>query len=177
MTNLEQIAHLLSARNEIDASIAAMTGRPMTAGHLGEWIAAQIFDIELEESAAATAFDGHFRSGLHAGKTVNVKWYLKNESLIDLTADARLDFYLVLTGPHAPAASSRGTIRPWRIDHVFLFAAHQLLAEQHSRGAKIGTASSIPRRLWTEAEIYPATTNRAYALTLDQKNQLGLFSH
>lgn len=176
MTELEQIAHLLRARNEIDAGIASVIDRPMTAGHLGEWIAAQIFDIKLEKNATTVAIDGHFRSGALVKKTVNVKWYLKNESLLDMTANPTLDFYLVLTGPPAPAVPSRGAVRPWRIDHVFLFDAHELLAEQQSRGVRVGIASSVPRRFWTAAEIYPATTNSAYALTLDQKVQLGLFA-
>jgi hypothetical protein len=35
----------------------------MTSGHLGEWIAAQVFDIALEASAVAVGIDGRFRSG------------------------------------------------------------------------------------------------------------------
>ena len=51
--SLARAAALLRARNAIDAELAELTGRPMTSGHLGEWIAAQIFDIELEASARA----------------------------------------------------------------------------------------------------------------------------
>jgi hypothetical protein len=60
---LAQIARLLTERNAIDDTIAAIIDRPMTSGHLGEWIAAQVFDIELERSAATAAIDGRFRSG------------------------------------------------------------------------------------------------------------------
>jgi hypothetical protein len=35
----------------------------MTAGHLGEWIAARILGMALEPSATATAIDGRFTSG------------------------------------------------------------------------------------------------------------------
>jgi hypothetical protein len=35
----------------------------VTAGHLGEWIASVVFDIELESSASAKGIDGRFRSG------------------------------------------------------------------------------------------------------------------
>jgi hypothetical protein len=49
---------LLRDRNTIDAKIATIIGRPMTAGHLGEWIAARIFGMALEPSATATAIDG-----------------------------------------------------------------------------------------------------------------------
>lgn len=37
---LQQIAELLRERNVVDAKIAAIIGRPMATGHLGEWIAA-----------------------------------------------------------------------------------------------------------------------------------------
>jgi hypothetical protein len=45
----------------------------MTSGHLGEWIAVQVLDIELEVSAVSAGIDGHFRSGPLQGRTVNVK--------------------------------------------------------------------------------------------------------
>jgi hypothetical protein len=35
----------------------------MAIGHLGEWIAAQVFDIELETSASRAAIDGRFKTG------------------------------------------------------------------------------------------------------------------
>jgi hypothetical protein len=70
---MRRIAELLRDRNLIDEEIAAITNRPMTSGHLGEWIAAQVFDIELEPSATATAIDGRFRSGPLQGQTVNIK--------------------------------------------------------------------------------------------------------
>jgi hypothetical protein len=76
---VRRIAELLRDRNSIDAHIAAIMQRPMTSGHLGEWIAAQVFDIELEASAVAAGIDGIFRSGPLGGATVNVKWYLKRE--------------------------------------------------------------------------------------------------
>jgi hypothetical protein len=52
---LVALATLLNRRNEIDESIAAIIDRPMTSGHAGEWIAAQIFDLELEGNAAMPA--------------------------------------------------------------------------------------------------------------------------
>jgi hypothetical protein len=45
----------------------------MTSGHLGEWLAAQVFDIELEVTAAAAGIDGRFRSGPLPGRTVNIR--------------------------------------------------------------------------------------------------------
>jgi hypothetical protein len=61
--SLARAATLLRERNAIDVELARLIHRPMTSGHLGEWIAAQIFGIELEESAVAAGIDGRFRSG------------------------------------------------------------------------------------------------------------------
>jgi hypothetical protein len=73
---LPTIATLPRERNTIDAQIATIIGRPMTAGHLGEWIAARIFGITMEPSATATAIDGRFTSGVRRDRTVNVTRYL-----------------------------------------------------------------------------------------------------
>lgn len=169
------VSELLRRRNRIDAEIAALVDRPMTAGHLGEWIAAQVFDLQLEPSATAAAIDGRFRTGPLQGKTVNVKWYLKREGLLDLTVSDALDFYLVMTGPPGPAASSRGGVRPWCIHNVYLFDARWLLDEQRARGVKIGIASSVPRAFWTAAEIFPAATNGEFTVTAEQRELLELF--
>ena len=103
---------LLTRRNAIDEEIARIIGRPMTSGHLGEWIASQVFDIELESSAATPFIDGRFRVGPLAGRSVNVKWYLKREGLLDISGSPAVDYYLVLTGPSSAALSSRGGTRP-----------------------------------------------------------------
>ncbi|WP_063826673.1 hypothetical protein [Parafrankia discariae] len=119
--DLERIAGSLQQRNALDAQIAAVIDRPMTAGHLGEWIAARVFGVELEPSATATAIDGRFTSGPLQGRTVNVKLYLKRENLLDVTESPALDYYLVFTGPASTAGSSRGGTRPWSIAAVYLF--------------------------------------------------------
>ncbi len=59
------------------------------AGHLGELIASRVFAIELDASASAAAIDGRFTEGPLGGRTVNVKWYLKREGLLDLTESDR----------------------------------------------------------------------------------------
>jgi hypothetical protein len=107
--SLARAAALLRKRNEIDAELARLMHRPMTSGHLGEWIAAQVFDIELEASAVAADIDGRFRSGPLQGRTVNIKWYLKREGVLDTAESTALDHYLVLTGPRSPAVSSTPT--------------------------------------------------------------------
>lgn len=39
------------------------------SGHLGEWLAAAVFDVQLEQSATAPGIDGVFRAGPLAGST------------------------------------------------------------------------------------------------------------
>jgi hypothetical protein len=173
--DLSRIAGLLRDRNVIDREIAGIIGRPMAAGHLGEWIASQVFNIELELSAIAEGIDGVFRSGSLEGSTVNVKWYLKREGLLDTSESARLDYYLVMTGPAGAAASSRGAVRPWCVDAVYLFDARNLRAEQESRGVRRGVASSVLKSQWAVAEIYPGAANPAYAVSADQAEMLAMF--
>jgi hypothetical protein len=174
--SLAQVAALLRERNEIDAELARLMHRPMTSGHLGEWIAAQVFDIELEASAVAAGIDGRFRSGPLQGRIVNIKWYLKREGVLDTTESTALDYYLVLTGPRSPAVSSRGATRPWCIEAVYLFEARQLRSEQIARGVKRRVASSVLRQQWDAAEIYPSATNTQLAVTPTQAEQLRLFA-
>jgi hypothetical protein len=145
---IQKVAELLRERNAIDASIAQIIGRPVASGHLGEWVASQIFDIDLEESASAAGIDGRFRVGLLEGRTVNIKWYMKHQGLLDATESMALEYYLILAGPPPPAGSSRGSMRPWCIRSVYLFDARQLRAEQDARGAKRGIASSVTKEQW-----------------------------
>lgn len=174
--HLAYLSQLLHRRNGIDAEIAALIDRPMTAGHLGEWIAAQVFDIELERSANAAAFDGRFRAGPLHDRTVNIKWYLKREGLLDMTTSEAVNYYLVMTGPPSTAASSVGALRPWSIHNVYLFDTPQLIAEQRARGVKIGTASSVRSAQWAAAEIYPTATNTQLPVTSEQAAHLRLFT-
>ncbi len=73
-SRLTDLASLLRARNAIAAKITAISGRPASLGHLGEFIAAEVFGIDLESSASNRGHDGRFRSGALQGRTVNVKW-------------------------------------------------------------------------------------------------------
>ncbi|WP_344141255.1 hypothetical protein [Polymorphospora rubra] len=173
---LRAVAALLGERNAIDAKIAGHIGRPMTAGHLGEWIAAQIFDIDLEPAANARAFDGRFASGPLAGQTVNVKWYLQRDGILDVARSGQPDHYLVLTGPVAPAGTSRGGVRPWWVESVHLFDAGRLVAELESRGVGIGTASSVLSAQWAAAEIFPRPVNPAFAVHPGQAALLRQFA-
>jgi hypothetical protein len=170
-----QVSALLHERNALDQQLGSIIQRPMTSGHLGEWLAAQIFGIELAVSAVEKAIDGWFRTGALSGRSVNVKWYLKREGLLDTTSSDVLDYYLVLTGPSSVALSSRGGFRPWCIAGVYLFDARRLLDEQRERGVKIGVASSVRAVQWAAAEIYPRV-NAEMALSPDQVSMLRLFA-
>jgi len=86
-----------------------------------------------------------------------------------------LDYYLVLTGPPSGAVSSREAVRPWCIEAVFLFDARQLRAEEAERGVKRGIASSVLKRQWAAAEIYPAASNSLLKITPYQAGMLRLF--
>ena len=173
--NLEQLTELLSEMNSIGERISEITQRPATIGHTGECIAAEIFDIELEESANAKGFDGHFKSGTLAGRTVNIKWYSKLEYMLDINPDALPDFYLVMTGPKGQAVSSRGGVRPWLIDYVFLFNAVELMIELNARGVKIGIATSVRKHVWQDSEIYPNKRNMTYRMSDDQLGKVLAF--
>ena len=175
MNDLEKLASEISKMNSIGDKISEITQRPATIGHTGEYIAAEIFDIELEESANAKGIDDHFRSGTLAGRTVNVKWYSKLEYMLDINPDALPDFFLVMTGPKAVEPTSKGGIRPWLIDYVFLFNAAELMIELKARGVKIGIATSVRKHEWQNSEIYPNKRSMVYRMTDDQMGKVLAF--
>lgn len=170
---LPRLADALRRRNMIDAEIATIVGRAMTSGHAGEWIAARIFDLELESSAAAKAIDGRFRSGALAGASVNVKWYLKQEGLLDITPDVLPEYYLVLAGPRPSVLTA--SVRPWCIESVHLFAAAPLVERLRGAGARVGVATSVRQAEWQAAQIYPHANDNLLALSSDQRDTLSLF--
>lgn len=175
MHDLGALAGLIRQKNTADAAIAALVGRPALIGHVGEFIAAVIFDIELHATATKAGSDGYFRSGTLASRSVNIKWYGKHESLLDVALKLTPDFYLVLTGPRAAAVSSRGGTRPWLIHHVFLFESEPFHRKLEARGVKMGVATSVTASAWEEAEVYPSQKNPLLRLTESQSKQLELF--
>ena len=128
------------------------------------------------ETATRKAIDGYFTDGPLKGKSVNIKWYPKRENVLDITPDALPDYYLVLTGPKSPAVSSKGKVRPWLINSVYLFNAKELVSKLYKRGLKIYEATSVKDVYWGEAEIYPENNNHQYSLNQEQKDLLNLFS-
>jgi len=173
---LIELAHLIQERNRVEAAMAAHIGRPAHSGHIGEFIASLVFDIELEQSATNKGSDGFFRSGPLADESVNIKFYPRHGGLLDINQDGIPDWFLVLGGPWTPAITSRGSSSPWVIEHVFLFRSTELLAHLKERGVKIGVATSIIRRQWDAAEVYPREANDALPLEEAQRDMLGLFS-
>lgn len=173
---LPQLASLLRQRNDIDDAIARHIGRPAALGHLGEFIAARVFGIELEESAATRAIDGRFTDGALTGRTVNVKCYSVRQGMLDLEPINGPDYYLVLTGPRETAGTSRGALRPFVIESVFLFEATFLHSDLRARGRRVGTASSIRAEQWARAIIYPEAHNSTLILTDAQRELLTYFA-
>ena len=172
---LQRLSSLIKQRNVVEDEIAAIIGRPAHAGHIGESVASRIFDIKLSNSAVNKGSNGRFRGGNLAGKSVDIKKYSLSQSILDIRPDALPDYYLVLTGPKAPAASSRGTVQPWTIASVFLFDAFALMQRLTERGVKIGVATSVRQEYWREAEIYPSPNNQSLRLSAAQVEMLELF--
>ena len=175
MDSLLQLAALLHQYNAIGSQIAQIVGRPAQIGHVGEYIAAQVFDIRLEHAANAKGIDGYFRSGPLQGGSVNVKWYAKQENALDIVEALLPDYYLVLAGPPSTMMTSRGGQRPWLIHSVFLFAAVPLLEELRRQGVKLGVATSVRKAVWEATMIYPQSHNPLYVLSDGQRRQLALF--
>lgn len=160
---LAELAALVRARNMLDARLGRLLDRPVSTGSIGEWIAARIFDIELETAANVPGYDGHFTTGAMAGRTVSVKAYPRREGMLDIDPNAQSDAYLVLTGPKGTLVSSRGTLRPVCVNAVYLFDAHRLRAER------------VLEAQWEAAEIYPQSNNPLFIVSDEQRRKLELF--
>ncbi len=173
---LAELAQLIQRRNDLEVEIARIIQRPASIGHLGEYIAAAIFDIELARSASNKGHDGWFRSGPLAGKTVNVKWYARSEGLLDINPDAIPDRYLVLAGPRASASDRQARTRSWVIRSVHLFDPAFLVPELARQGRAMGLATSVTAAWWRDAEVFPKANRLDLLLTADQRAALALFS-
>ena len=170
--DLDQLARLIAARNDWERETSAIIGRPALIGNLGEYIAAQVFNIRLHKSGSHQASDGLFVDGPLAGQTVNVKWYARQEVSLDL-APGCPDVDLVLAGPRATAALRGDPGRPWLFDSAHLFLAGRLI--EQLRDVKLGVATSIRRALWDAAELYPVARCPDYTLSEGQREMLRLF--
>ncbi len=175
LDSLRRLAELIAEKDAVEQEIAALTGRPTLPGHVGEYVAAASFDLELHPSAVARGSDGVCRSGLLAGRSVNVKWCTAFCRILDIRADALPDSFLVLGAPYSPPGSSRGRVLPWVIETVYLFEATPLVAALAARGVKVGVATSVTREIWEAAAVYPTPRNPVLAVSDAQRELLALF--
>jgi hypothetical protein len=183
----EDLAHVVSPRRLVTRTCRADSDlesrwkrdrgcyrKACTTGHIAEYVASEIFGIRLQHSANHKGIDGHFTTAPLFEKSVNIKYYGKQEGLLDIATTDPPDFYLVLTGTKTTASSSRGKIRPWCIEKVYLFERQQLSLLLERRNVAIGTATSVQQH-WIAAEIYPIM-NPAWELNDTQREQLSLFA-
>ncbi|MFI7609529.1 DUF6998 domain-containing protein [Micromonospora sp. NPDC049366] len=171
---LHQLAAMLQERDDLDARIAAVTGRSARQGDIGEFVAAQVFDIELAGTATQAGYDGTFRSGPLAGRTVNVKTYGDSFAGLDISPH-ECDHYLILSGPQRPVGAVRH--HRWRISAAYLLDSRRLIEALTARGVKIGIATSIRRDELKAAQIFPiAGPKPPIRLTQEQAALLSLFA-
>ena len=175
MDDLIQLADPIKKRNSLEREITALICRPAQIGHIGEYIASRIFHIVLEESGSHKGIDGRFSDESLKGCTVNIKWYAMREGLLDITTGALPDYYLVLAGPQSAAMTSRGRVRPWIIEAVFLFDAKEISSQLEAQRVQSGIASSVRKYLWEQAEIYPDQKCAKLMVSEEQRKQLALF--
>ena len=173
MDDLERLALLIKQKTQIDAEISRIVGRPAHIGHLGEFIASRVFQITLVPSATEKGYDGHFTQGPLKDASVNIKWYARQEGILDLDLSGLANYYLVLAGPRGIAP--KGDARPWLIRSVHLFDAHKLTADLTIRGVKMGIATSVTKAEWERAEVYPIAANPLLPLLDYQRRMLALF--
>jgi hypothetical protein len=175
MEELARLAKLVIDLNDANGRIAELIQRPAERGHLGEYIASKIFNIELNQSASHPGFDGIFQSGQLTGKSVDIKFYGKQDRTHNIGLQYLPDYYLIMTGEIAHAAGSRSKKNALVIKHVYLFEAKSLVTHLQAQGVTVGVATSIRKTEWDAAEIYPTQTNLDLLVTEDQRHFLKLF--
>ncbi|MCK4261276.1 MAG: transposase [Halanaerobiales bacterium] len=128
---------------------------------------------KLAKSANNKGSNGVFRGNALAGQTVKIKWYPKQNYILDITPKALPEYYLVFTGDINTKSSSRGVSKPWVIELVYFLNTIELMDKLQNKN--IGTATSVKREIWKQAEIYPNQKNKKLLITEDQKKLLRLF--
>jgi hypothetical protein len=169
------VARLVRERDVIDGEITRIINRPAVAGHLGEWLASELFDIDLEPPGSAEAFDGRFASGPLATGTVNIEWISRRDEQLDPDSSRAIDFHLVFTGTRALALTTKGLVRPVRINACYLFDARELEARQAARGATSCAAAGLRAEEWNAAEIFPDRNNPLLTIGPEAHGLLALF--
>jgi len=167
---LIELAKLIQVRNDLETKVSSITGRPLIIGHIGEFIASELFDIELNSSANQKGYDGLFRSGHLAGKSVNIKYYSRKGRILDMNKSSSPDYYLVLMG-----SSEEKFNAPWDIETVYLFNTNELTKDIEGK-VNIGTATSIRKELWRSAMVYPEYNNTELLIEEEKREVLKQFS-
>jgi hypothetical protein len=72
--------------------------------------------------------------------------------------------------------STRGTLRAFCIDAVYLFDVHRLHTELEERGVKVGVVTSVRATHWEQAELYPRSNNQLLVVSEAQRHQLAMFA-
>jgi hypothetical protein len=175
MTNLPRLAELIRSRNTVESNIANLLGCEVNLSNLGERIAAAIFGIRLIPAATSNGFVGIFTNPALTGKTVDVRWYPRRDSFMNVHIDPAPDYTLVLAGPKIEPDEARALVNPWVITSVYLFSMQELLATLRARGVRVGTRISVNSQLWERAEIFPVQHNTTLVLTGEQRQLLQLF--
>lgn len=180
MNDLTHLADLVRIRNTVKSSVSRIIGRPAETGHLTEYIASQIFDIELHGSAVHKASDGVFRfpSSL-AGFSVNVKYRSTSSRRLNIENSSTLThhphYYLAFRGPNVSKGPTNEKTLPLVIAAVYLFFSAELIpALVADGGANVGP--SVKSEYWAQAMLYPEQVNQALILTDAQRAALALFA-
>lgn len=174
MSNLPQLASLLKSRNTIDSKMSNLIEKSVGVQAVGEYIAAAIFGIVLEEKNTHKSSDGHFTRGPLAGQSVDVQWRIRHDGILHLKTDPLPDYYLVFVGSKELATFHTLSI-PWLIESLYLFHAAELYTALRERGVQIGTGTSITGPLWERAELYPIQRNNQLILSAEERNTIALF--
>lgn len=173
MDDLPRLASLLKSRNTVDERLAQHIGRTAQVNHVGEYIAAQVFHIQLEDAGKQRGYDGRFTLGPLAGRTVDIQWRPRRDNQMNLKPELLPDYFLIFTGPEAPISA---LATPWLISSIFLFQAQDLLTALRERGVQLGNGTSVTGPLWERAELYPVPRNPRLPLDEEQRKLLILFS-
>ena len=176
MSNLKQLSSLLVRRNAIDEKITALIGRPAIRGHVGEWIAQEIFKVKagkIRESEGLRRPVYRRSAGRTDGECEVVR---QARGAARHQSSQRPGQYLVLTGPKAEATTSKGQTRPLVITEVFLFDASALVEQFKVQKRRLGVAASVRQHEWKTARVYPkAAPGARLTLTDAQREALKLF--
>jgi len=170
-TLLRRLSDLLHDREVIDTAIEQITSVPGGDERTIQWVASEIFDIELDLSRPSTGLVGTFQSGRLSGHTVEVRSQRTCCDVLDTKGSITCEYCMVLAGPrrHDLPTSIRA---PWNIDSVYLFEMQQVHRE---RGASLAPEPTVDALQWRAAEIYPSARNSILLVNPVQAAQLQLF--